>query len=381
MSPKSWSFFNPTSIDFGVGAINRIKSSIPYDRIGLITTEGLHKRGVLQRVEALLGERYFCILDDVLPNPDLSHLDLQLNKLRGHEVNALLAVGGGSCIDSAKVLARMLAQPEISTIKDSFELEKCFTQDCSLPVIAVPTTSGTGSEVTPFATVWDFKGGKKLSITGNSVYPVSAIIDPELTYSLPRQVTVTAGLDAISHALEAIWNKNANPIAIALATESLSLGLGALRSLNKNLSDNAARANMMQSSLLAGMAISNTKTALAHSISYPFTYSLGLPHGIACSFTLPELMLFNSGADDGRMKNLAQSLNYESIQHFSQDLSVLLKELNVPDYFLELNSDAGMFNNLFVQMNDLSRSMNNIRSVEFVDIKKLVLNSMEKLFN
>ena len=152
-------------------------------------------------------------------------------------------------------------------------------------LIAVPTTSGTGSEVTGWATVWHRAVGKKYSLHLPETWPEAAFVDPELVLSLPPGPTLAAGLDALSHALESIWNVNANPISDNHAVNAARAVLATLPKLMKNLGDVELRSRMAFAALTAGLAFSNTRTALAHSISYDMTIHHGLPHGIACSFT------------------------------------------------------------------------------------------------
>jgi alcohol dehydrogenase len=150
----------------------------------------------------------------------------------------------------------------------------------------LPSTSGTGAEVTPFATIWDNAQRVKRSLSGDFLYPQTALVDPELTLSLPWTTTLYCGLDAISHALESLWNRNATPVSVLLANEALRLASKALPALEEDLGNVDLRENMQRASLLAGLAISQNRTAIAHAISYPFTLRFGVPHGLACSFTL-----------------------------------------------------------------------------------------------
>jgi phosphonate metabolism-associated iron-containing alcohol dehydrogenase len=167
-------------------------------------------------------------------------------------------------------------------------------------LIAVPTTAGTGSEVTPWATVWDRENGKKHSLHLAETWPEAAVIDPELMLTLPTAVTVQSALDALSHALESIWNVNANPISDTFAVSGAKEAMETLPALIKSPADVRLRAAMALAALKAGMAFSNTKTALAHSISYEMTLRFGVPHGIACSFTLPMVLERAVGVDSGR---------------------------------------------------------------------------------
>ncbi len=177
-----------------------------------------------------------------------------------------------------------------------------------MPRIAVPTTAGTGSEVTPWATVWQREGDspKKYSLSSPQLWAELALLDPELTLSQPRRVMRNSALDALSHALDSIWNVNANPISDALAVSGARAILSALPVAWQTPSDLAARETLMEASLQAGLAFSATRTALAHSLSYPLTLSHGLPHGLACSFVLPLVWRLAAGVSVGRDQVLAR---------------------------------------------------------------------------
>jgi phosphonate metabolism-associated iron-containing alcohol dehydrogenase len=173
-------------------------------------------------------------------------------------------------------------------------------------LIAVPTTSGTGSEVTGWATVWHRAAGKKYSLHLPETWPEAALVDPELTLSLPAGPTLASGLDALSHALESIWNIHANPVSDGHAVGAARLVLETLPKLMLDLRDAELRRRMALAALTAGLAFSNTRTALAHSISYDMTIHHGLPHGIACSFTLGMVLERALGVDAQRDAVLAR---------------------------------------------------------------------------
>jgi alcohol dehydrogenase len=166
-----------------------------------------------------------------------------------------------------------------------------------VPIIAVPTTSGTGSEVTHWATVWDSANGNKYSLAHPLLYPEAAVLDPALIVGAPRGLTLATGLDSLSHALESIWNVNANPVSANFAVEAAREIIETLPRLLDNLGDVELRARQARASLLAGFAFSQTKTALAHNISYDITLKTGLIHGVACSFSLPIVMGWAMGND------------------------------------------------------------------------------------
>jgi len=166
------------------------------------------------------------------------------------------------------------------------------------PIIAIPTTAGTGSEVTSWATVWNTVAMKKYSLARETLYPETALVDPLLMLDLPRAITISTGLDALSHALESIWNVNANPVSSSLAEVAARGVIEVLPLLADDLRNKPLRTRLARASLFAGLAFSNTRTALAHSLSYHLTLHHGVPHGIACSFSLPMVMRAVAGCDD-----------------------------------------------------------------------------------
>jgi len=218
----------------------------------------------------------------------------------------LVAVGGGSVIDTAKTLMVGTAGGSFDALVALLATGKAFTPARVKPLIAIPTTAGTGSEVTPWATVWDRAAGRKYSLHLPQTWPEAAVVDPELTASLPARPTLAAGLDALSHALESIWNVNANPVSDTHAVAAARAVLATLPELMHDLRNPALRARQSLAALQAGLAFSNTKTALAHSISYDMTLHHGLPHGLACSFTLPMVLARALRADADRDAVLAR---------------------------------------------------------------------------
>jgi phosphonate metabolism-associated iron-containing alcohol dehydrogenase len=208
----------------------------------------------------------------------------------------IVALGGGSAMDTAKVVAA--SDGDFARVRTYVETGKGAEKLGRTPIIAVPTTAGTGSEVTCWATVWDTANKKKYSLSRPELYPEVAILDPEVTLGIPRALTVSTGLDALSHALESLWNTNANPVSANNAVFAAQEVLECLPPLAKDLHNLELRSRLMRASLFAGLAFSNTKTALAHSMSYHFTLHHGVPHGIACSFSLPLVMRSAIGRGD-----------------------------------------------------------------------------------
>jgi alcohol dehydrogenase len=293
-----WRYRNPVEIAFGAGAFEQLGAAVRGRPYALVTYGDAEPfDGLVRRAAALAGEPAV-LIRNVPPNPDFRSLTESCRALATAAARPALvvAIGGGSVLDAAKVLAA--SGGDFARVRAHLE-NGAARGLAPLPIVAVPTTAGTGSEVTCWATVWDKDARRKHSLTHDGLYPEHALIDPLLTLGTPRGVTVAAGLDALSHALESLWNVNANPVSAALAVDAARTVLETLPALAADLASAGLRLSMMRAATLAGLAFSNTKTALAHSLSYHFTLNHGVPHGIACSFSLPLVMKSALGCDPG----------------------------------------------------------------------------------
>jgi len=295
-----WRYRNPVDVTFGSGAFDRLPEALRGRAYCLVTYDDANGGGVFaeltRRVVALAGEPA-AMVRNIGPNPDFIGLtqSCRLHAEARRPVEAIVALGGGSVIDAAKVLAA--ADGDFAQVRRHLESGAGGESLAATPIIAIPTTAGTGSEVTSWATVWDTEAKKKYSLARESLYPETALVDPLLTLKLPRGLTVSTGLDALSHALESLWNVNANPVSSALAETAAREILDALPSLADDLGNEALRTRVSRAALFAGLAFSNTRTALAHALSYHLTLHHGVPHGIACSFSLPLVMRSVIGCD------------------------------------------------------------------------------------
>ena len=301
-------FHNPVAVRFGAGALEELPRVLAGRRAVAVTFPEARALGLVARLEKLLGDRLAAVEDDIAPNPDVAELASLYERFwRDHaSVEAVVAVGGGSAIDTAKALMVGTSSGRFDDLVALLATGKPFKPERVKALIAVPTTAGTGSEVTPWATIWDRGAGKKHSLHLAETWPEAAIVDAELMVTLPQSVTVQSALDALSHALESIWNVNANPISDTFAVAAAREVMATLPALLGKPRDVALRERMSLAALKAGMAFSNTKTALAHSISYEMTLRFGLPHGIACSFTLPMVLERARGRRADRDAVLAQ---------------------------------------------------------------------------
>lgn len=292
-----WEFANPVRILFGGGTLARVAGLIGNRPYCLVTYGEAYFEQLSRRVVERAG-RPALVIDSVLPNPDFASLADACARFAEHAPDdcVILALGGGSVIDAAKVLA--CAARGFEPIRRFLESGEREQELSAFPIVAVPTTAGTGSEVTSWATVWDAENQRKHSLARSELYPTHAIVDPDLMLGISREITVSTGLDALSHALESLWNRNANPVSTNYAVYAATELIDALPRLVADLANSDLRARVARAALFAGLGFSNTKTALAHSVSYPITLKHGIAHGLACSFTLPMVMASAVGTDD-----------------------------------------------------------------------------------
>lgn len=253
---------------------------------------------------------------------------------------ALLAIGGGTTLDLAK-LARF-ALPDLSQAPSVWRANKLPVRHTRHNLWCAPTTSGTGSEVTPWATLWDLDAQPAVKRSWSSAqgFADQAWIDPNLTLSCPEGLTRDTALDTFAHALESIWNHHANAITRPLAVRSARMVLQTLPALLKNPQDTGLREQMSQASLLAGLAMSQTQTALAHALSYDLTLHENLPHGHACAVWLPMVLDIAAAISPQVQRDLTDVFDGEW-QLAGEQLSDWLKNLGIAPRDLR-SSPAGL---------------------------------------
>lgn len=291
-------FYNPVQIVFGPQQLNTLpeilQSCTAKNKILLVTGfQSLKKSGYLEQILQILKDFDVFVAAKVPSNPDVTDIASLKKETDVFPYDLVLAIGGGSVIDAGKALVA-LRNVDIKTPEDvrhAIKEKKWGPMSC--PLVAVPTTAGTGSEVTSWATVWDHAAGAKYSIEATALYPKVALVAPELTINLTAYMTAASALDAMSHATEAYWSKNTNEIVRLYALKAISSITQNLESLLEDPQDINLRAKVAYGSLFAGLAFSNTKTTACHSISYPLTLQYGLNHGVAVSLTLGKMLEVN----------------------------------------------------------------------------------------
>lgn len=359
---SQWTYHNPVKIQFGAGCFDNLHSIIAGRRYCVVTYPEPYFSSLIDKLEKRAGKPVM-VIRDVAPNPDFVLLGEQASRFSAlsSSPEVFVALGGGSVIDTAKVLA---------SCGDDFERVRTYLIAKSgadalsqTPIIAVPTTSGTGSEVTCWGTVWDSASQKKYSLARAALYPTHALVDPTLMLGKPRDLTISTGLDALSHALESLWNVSANPVSAACAVSAATEILAVLPNLADDLASLDLRTRMARAALMSGMAFSNTKTAIAHSISYPITLRHNVPHGIACSFTLP-IVLASVADDAGLCGASLRQIFGEDLSAAPQRLAVFLDSLGVSSKPLDHGVSPSEWNSLVDAAFDGERGMNFIGTPE-----------------
>ena len=287
--------FNTTpSIRMGAGEIENlgnISSAICTGCALIVTDAGMVRTGIVARAEAILQRAGVVVRTyaDVVADPPEAVVMDAVNMAKG--CGLVIGIGGGSSLDVAK-LAALLAG-NVGTLAGAYGVNKATGP--RLPLIVIPTTAGTGSEVTPIAIVTT-GASEKMGVVSPLIIPDIALLDPELTYDLPAHVTAATGIDAMVHAIEAYASvsPNNNPVSRALAIEALRLIGGALERAVTVPRDRAARADMLLGSLLAGQAFANSPVAAVHALAYPIGGHFKVPHGLSNALVLPHVLRFNT---------------------------------------------------------------------------------------
>lgn len=316
-------------------------------------------------INELKEKRKITVLDTVFPDPKVSDIMQMANLLSGEEINILIGIGGGSTLDSAKGVAAI--------ISNGGDLEDYLGDNPSkkidkrgIKLILIPTTAGTGSEVTKFG-VYTSRSGRKYTLNSSYLQADVAVLVSDYTYSLPPAITAATAFDALSHALETIWNKNASLLSDKAATESAIAIMQCIEKAYKN--SIKERGEMIESACMAGIAFNMTGTAAVHALSFILSEEWHVPHGVACSFTLENVMMINVNdkATKDKLVYIARILfgngnEDEMIKKLYDRIIELKKRFNLPINFSDLNicMPESKINELFAKSLNDPKMKNNV---------------------
>jgi alcohol dehydrogenase class IV len=344
----------PRIMQVGAGASQEVLSvltTLNCHKPLIVTDKMMVKLGYVSAIEKVLNQQQITsdVFDDTMPEPTVESIQAGVVKAQNGDYDCIIALGGGSPIDSAKAIA-ILAK--YGGVMQDYRFPRIVTEQ-GLPLIAIPTTAGTGSEVTKFTIITDEKSDEKMLCVGIGFMPVAALVDYKLTMSLPPRTTADTGIDALTHAMEAYVSKKANAYSDSQAIAAIKLIGPNLRKVYNNGGDEQAREAMMLGSTLAGVAFSSASVALVHGMSRPIGAFFHVPHGLSNAMLLPSVTAYSIPAAPARYADCARAMGIATEQDSNElanqklliELRALNEELTVPtpeqfgikrEYFFEV---------------------------------------------
>ena len=354
---KSFEFKLPTRILFGINLVDSLAEEIKVlgiQRLLLVTDKGVVNAGLIERIIRVLDASAidYTIFDSVEANPTTTTVHSGAEIFRRDKCDGLLAVGGGSPMDAAKGIG-VQATHDGDIMDYSRRIGKP-VQDITPPLIAIPTTAGTGSEVTWVSVLVDPREKVKIVVPSPNLAAKVAVVDPALTVSLPSEVTAFTGMDALTHAIEAYVSTKAIPVADSLALEAIQLISANLREAVGNGENMAARANMLLASTLAGMAFINSSVGLVHAVAHALGGFFDIAHGTANAIMLPLVMRFSLIGNPGKYADIAVAMG-ENVEGLSAmeaareavfAVENLAADIGIPQDLKQLGADPARISDL-----------------------------------
>jgi 1,3-propanediol dehydrogenase/alcohol dehydrogenase len=378
----AYCFFMPTEIHFGPGIISRAgQQAIRFGHRALLVTgqNSSRESGALDATVRSLREAGLevIVFDRVEENPTDGTVDTGFRLARERHCDVVVGLGGGSPMDAAKGIAVLAAmEGSLSQYYGGGRVDRPV-----LPVIAVPTTAGTGSEVTPYAVFVESERNMKRSVASPHIFPQVALLDPALTLSMPPEITANTGIDALTHALEGFTSVKAQPISDQLALRAILLINEYLPAAVAHGRDLESRKHLLHASMLAGMVIAQTGTTLIHGMGYAPTTHYGIPHGLANGVLMDQVVIFNGEQDPVRYVALASALGQEveadmAPRATAQALRKLRERVGMPGRLRELGVAEADLNSFARQTMLHSRNLdNNARGVKLENVLQLYKDS------
>lgn len=375
----------PRKVRFGVGALDTLAdeaSKLVAKQALIVTDPGVYQAGLIDPIKEQLSKAGLSvdIYPEAEPEPTFPKLNAAAEQLRKKGYDLLVGAGGGSSMDTAKALAILFAHGGKG--QDYGGIDK--VPGPGVPVFTIPTTAGTGSEVTNIAIFGDIEKGYKLGIVSPYLLARLALVDPTLTYGCPPKVTAASGIDALIHAIECYTGNKANTFTDALALAAMQLIVGNLRTAVKNGSDTEARNCMSEGALLAGIAFGNSGVAAAHALAYPLGSRFHVPHGVANGLLLSYVMECNLSANLPKYAIVAQMLGVETEGLTLQEAAekgveaarALITNIGIPLHLRELGVPKEALEEMAVATMDVTRLLaNNPKKLTLDDVRHIWQNA------
>ncbi|MGI6096797.1 MAG: iron-containing alcohol dehydrogenase [Dethiobacteria bacterium] len=339
-----FTFLIPTKIYYGFGEFKKVADrvrEIGGEKILVVTDPVIGKTDFTQSMLQSLEENGFIykVYDNVEPNPAVRHVEEGLQMAKGFGCELIIGIGGGSALDTAKAIAVMMTNE--GKIGDYWGNPP---KNAAMPVIAIPTTAGTSSEITWVTVVKDEEKKVKMGIGSPKLAPAIAIYDPEVTKTMPPGITASTGMDALTHAIEAYTNINNNPVAELAALEAVRLISENLRPAVAKGDNLKARHGVLLGTLFAGIAFANAVLGVVHAITSPLGGYFPVPHGVVNAILLPPAMEYNKNACIDKFVKIAEAMG-ENIEGLSKleaaDKAIeavkrLSKDVGIPESLSEI---------------------------------------------
>jgi alcohol dehydrogenase len=325
-------FSIPRNVAYGKGALDNL-AQLSGKRAAIVTGgSSMKKFGFLDRCEELLNKAGMesIIIDGVEPNPSVETVKRGASEMAAFGPDWIVAIGGGSALDAAKVMWCFYEHPHLS-FEDIIEVGSMPALRSKAKFIAIPSTSGTASEITAFSVITDTENHIKYPIVAGDMVPDLAILDPDLPAKMPPHITANTGMDVMAHATEAIASTAATCFTDPYAMEAIKLVLENLPTAYAKGDDDEARYNMHNASSLAGMAFTNASLGLIHSLAHKIGGEFGVTHGLANAILLPYIIDFNRKFTD-KYNLVEKTLN---IKDLAEEVRKMNKLLNIPGTFAE----------------------------------------------
>jgi alcohol dehydrogenase class IV len=374
----SFTFYFPTKLVFseeaGSDLLVELASAAP-DGVLLLTDKGIIQAGIASKILSKLEEKGFTpvVFDDIPGNPNIPDVKKALAAIEGKHITHVVALGGGSVLDVAKAVGLLLGDPELDY--EEVQWHRQAIKKTPLPVIGIPTTAGTGSEVTHVAVVGDSKGFK-MGVLHPAMFMKTAIIDGSLMLSLPPQMTSTTGMDSLVHAIEAFLSRKANPVSDMFALSAIRSIVKWLPEAYKNGSNLEARKQMAMAATLAGISFDQSSLGLVHALAGPLCGTYHLHHGLGVATLLPATIEFDAPAiPTERWVSLRDALvlpqdgKPEGLGNFARDL---LKTLGMPTRLSEVGLKAEDIPVIAETATKMAMIGLNVRPADVEDCKKVL---------
>ncbi|VBB07682.1 alcohol dehydrogenase iron-type [Lucifera butyrica] len=333
-----YSLLNAGKIIAGFNSIETIAREVTaYNakKVLIITDQGVWNAGLIEKPKSILesaGIRVY-VINNTPPEPEVEQVNIIFNAAKELECDLIIGIGGGSSMDVAKIVAVMLTNaPSLSEILAGAKIEKR-----GIPAFMVPTTAGTGSEVTPNAIFLVPEKELKIGVVSEKLLPDCVILDPVLTIGLPKAITAATGMDALSHAIECYISKKANPFSDTFALKAINLIARSIRQAYNNGQDLEARHDMLLGAMFGGLCISTSSTVAVHALAYPLGGKYRIPHGLSNAILLPHVMNFNMDAAAAKFKDIAIAMELgtdglstrQAAKKMIENLYSLIRDLNI----------------------------------------------------